>query len=109
MSQQLINRSPDLKRLRDNGFAVEVRSGRLLLDRVPYVNSAREVKRGTLVSELTLAGDVTTKPSTHVIDFIGEHPCHKDGSLIAKIVNASQRKEVAAGITVDHTFSAKPG
>ena len=39
MSQQLISRSPDLKRLRDEGYAVETVGGHLLLNDVPYVTA----------------------------------------------------------------------
>lgn len=108
MSQQLISRSPDLQRLRDEGYDVEVRSGYLLVKNVPYVNSRREVKLGTLVSELSLSGDVTSAPNTHVAYFIGDHPCHKDGSAIDKIRHQSLQQKFGQDITVDHSFSSKP-
>ena len=85
MSQELINRSTDLQRLRDEGYDVEVREGALVVGSVPYVNSTRDVKFGKLVSELTLAGNVTAIPSTHVVFFAGDHPCNKDGSQISAI------------------------
>lgn len=108
MSQQLINRSPDLKRLRDEGYDLETRGSYLLVKHVPYVNSAKEVKLGMLVSELTLAGDVTTKPNNHVAYFAGHYPCNKDGSGIVKIRHQSQRQELDREIVVDHSFSSKP-
>jgi len=109
MSQQLINRSPDLKRLRDEGYDIEVRSNLLLIKNVPYVNSNREIKLGTLVdSELSLAGDVTTTPSTHVVHFAGDHPCNKDGSEIVKIKNQSSKQSLDRDLIIDHSFSSKP-
>ncbi|WP_392476191.1 ThiF family adenylyltransferase [Nostoc sp. C110] len=108
MSQQLISRSIDLKRLQDEGFDLEINSGYLLVKNIPYLNSNREIKYGMLVSELTLAGDVTTKPSTHVIEFGGDHPCHKDGTEITQIKHASTRKQLTQGVEVQHTFSSKP-
>jgi hypothetical protein len=108
MSQELISRSPDLKRLRDEGFEVEVRSGHLLVHSVPYVNSRREVGQGVLVSDLTLAGNITARPGTHVTYFIGEHPCTKDGSEIVQIKHASATCLLAQGLSVDHSFSNKP-
>jgi molybdopterin/thiamine biosynthesis adenylyltransferase len=108
MSQELVNRSPDLKRLRDEGFAIEVVQPAYLVVRdVPYVNSSREVKLGILVSELSLANDVTIKPTTHVIFFSGEHPCHKDGTKIAQIAHQSATQNLG-GIEVHHSFSNKP-
>lgn len=108
MSQQLINRSPDLQRLRDDGYAVEVRSGYLLIKNVPYVNAKKEVNFGTLVSELTLAGDVTTTPNTHVALFAGEHPCSQEGAMLAKIAHGSGRQTLDQSLVIDHSFSAKP-
>src|SRR5687767_3742952 len=108
MSQQLINRSPDLKRLRDDGYDVEVRSSYLLLKHVPYVNAQRQVKFGTLVSQLTLAGEVTTTPSDHVMLFSGDHPCHKDGSELTQIKHSSTQQTLDRDLVVHHMFSSKP-
>jgi hypothetical protein len=108
VSRQLIDRSPALKRLRDERFNLEIRSGFLLVTDIPYVNAAREIKRGILVSSLDLAGDVAVAPGTHVAYFIGEYPCHHDGTAIEKIRNQSGRQKLAEGVEVDHTFSAKP-
>ena len=108
MSHQLIARSPDLKRLRDEGYDVEVRAGFLLVKNVPYVNAARQVLRGTLVSELTLAGDVTTTPNTHVATFSGEAPCNCEGAALSKVVINNNAQELAPGLKVQHTFSSKP-
>jgi molybdopterin/thiamine biosynthesis adenylyltransferase len=108
MSHTRINRSPDLKRLRDEGYDLEIRSGYLLVKDVPYVNASKEVKRGTLVSELTLAGDVTAPPNTHVASFVGDYPCNEDGTPIEQIRNQSGRNTLAEGVVIDHTFSAKP-
>lgn len=108
MSHKLISRSPDLKRLRDEGYDLSIRSGFLLVDRVPYLNSQRELKYGTLVSKLTLAGDVTSAPEDHVAYFRGEYPCRHDGQAIDQIRNQSARKALAESVEIDHTFSAKP-
>ena len=83
MSQQLINRNADLKQLRDEGYDIEIKSRKyLLIKSVPYVNSNREIQIGTLVSDLILAGDETSAPNNHVAYFIGNHPCHTDGTEI---------------------------
>ena len=109
MSHQLISRNADLKRLRDEGYGVEVRSGFLLVTDIPYVTSERVIHRGTLVSELTLAvGDVTAIPSTHVAHFIGEYPCDQNGVQLSKIANSSGRQTLAPNVAIDHSFSAKP-
>lgn len=108
MSQQLISRSPDLAKLKEDGYEVEVRANHLVIRNVPYVNANREVKRGLLVSTLTLAGQVTTKPDTHVARFAGEHPCDHRGRPLTKIVNGSSCEKLGDGLVVDHSFSSKP-
>jgi molybdopterin/thiamine biosynthesis adenylyltransferase len=110
MSQQLISRNATLKQLRDEGYEVEVwpQPPHLLVHSVPYVNSRREIARGTLVSTLKLAGDVTQPPDTHMVHFVGQHPCNVDGTEIAQIKNASRKHDVAPKLSVDHTFSSKP-
>jgi hypothetical protein len=72
------------------------------------VNSNKEIKRGTLVSELTLAGDLTAAPSTHVAEFAGDYPCDKDGSEIAKIRHQNVQKRLGDDLVVQHSFSSKP-
>lgn len=109
MSQQLISHSPDLKQLRDEGYDIEVRSTHLLVKSVPYVNSKKEVRRGTLMAPLgDISGDVTHQPSDHTAFFAGEHPCHADGSPIEQIRHSSQTQTLARGVVVNHMFSAKP-
>ncbi|VVB84939.1 ThiF family protein [uncultured archaeon] len=109
MSHRLISHSPDLKRLRDEGYEIEVKSAHLLVHSVPYVNSRREIALGTLVTPLdNLAGDRTTRPQTHVIYFAGEHPCDKEGNIIKGIQHSSGRITLAEGVEVDHSFSNKP-
>lgn len=108
MSQQLINRSSDLKLLRDEGYAIKIQEGYLLVENIPYVNAQKEIKRGTIVAKLILAGDRAAKPDNHVAYFIGEYPCHADGSAIEKFRNSSSRRELAREVIVDHMFSAKP-
>jgi hypothetical protein len=89
MSQQLISRNTDLQRLRNDGFDIQVKGVYLVMRGVPYVNSRRELVRGTLVSELSLAGDVTIKPATHVIYFAGEY-------RVTQTVRKSERSGLGA-------------
>jgi len=108
MQSALISRSPDLQRLRDDGYEVEIRSGHLLVHSVPYVTTTGVVARGTLVSDLTLAGDATTRPANHVAWFIGQHPCDKDGREISAIKHGSTSFNLAPDIVAQHAFSNKP-
>lgn len=108
MLQQQINRSSDLKRLRDEGFEIEVKGGHLIVHHIPFVNSSREIKFGKLISTLVLNNDVTLKPDTHVIGFMGEQPCNKDGTIITAIQHSSPNQQLFEGIIMNYTFSNKP-
>jgi hypothetical protein len=110
MSQQLISHNGDLQQLRNEGYDIQVKAkgAYLAMRGVPYVNSRREVKRGTLVSELSLADNVTIKPQTHVIYWAGEYPSNADGTEISKIRHQSQVKELDRDLVVQHSFSSRP-
>ncbi len=109
MSAQLVSLNPDLKRLRDEGYEIEIStSGFVLLHNVPYVNSRRQVARGTLASALTLAGDRTVRPSSHTVLFTGEQPCHRDGAVISAIEHGPVQQEIAPGLMSRFSFSNKP-
>jgi len=108
MSHRLISLSPDLKKLRDEGYDISTSHGYLLMRDVPYVTSSREVKRGTLVAPLTLAGDITTTPADHTVMFAGEVPCDSKGGPLSKVLHSSSHQRLADGLVVDHTFSSKP-
>lgn len=108
MSNKLVNRNPDLKRLRDEGFEIEVRGGHLIAHHIPYVNSNREVKIGKLISTLELNNDVVLKPNTHQIYFMGEHPCNNDGSVLAAIFHSVPNQKLFDDIILNQYFSNKP-
>lgn len=108
MSAQLINRSPDLARLRGEGYEVAIVNGYLVLDNVPYVDSQRRVRRGKLVSALQMANDVTVRPSDHVAHFAGDHPCDAQGLPLGKIVIGGQPLDLGSGPMQMHMMSSKP-
>jgi len=108
MSRELISRSPDLQRLVNEGYEVEIRSDHLLVDSIPYVTSEKQVRLGTLISKLAVAGDVAKYGGDHVAYFVGEQPCNKDGSIITGIEHQSDRQALAADLTSDRSFSNKP-
>jgi hypothetical protein len=108
MSRKLINLNPDLKRLRDEGYFIQVRSGLLIMREVPYVNAQQQVCHGTLISSLILAGDLTQQPSDHVVYFDGEHPCLADGTALTQIIHQRSPQNLGQGVTATFSFSSKP-
>jgi hypothetical protein len=108
MSNNLIKGNPDLKHLRDDGYEIEVRGGHLIVHHIPYVNSMKEIKIGKLISTLRMNNDTVLKPDTHVIYFMGEHPCNKDGSIISSIQHSSTNQKLYEDIILQFSFSNKP-
>ena len=112
MSRQLVGHSPDLKRLQDEGYDIEVSNSNYLLVRVPYVTAGKQVARGTLVSELTLQGDRTAAPGTHVVSFIGEAegdvPCDNHGRELTDLINQRGPVQLGDNLIASCTFSHKP-
>jgi hypothetical protein len=108
VSPKLVDRSPDLQRLREEGFDLKIVGTHLLIRGIPYVNSAKEIGRGMLVTALELHKDRTKKPDDHVVRFAGELPCDMHGKPLEDIIIASNREVLAPGVEIDFTFSSKP-
>lgn len=109
MLQQLINLSPDLRKLRDEGYEVEIIGGYLLIHQIPYVNHLKEIKHGVLVTALDLRNNQeTVAPKTHVVFFKGDFPCYQDGSEINGIKHQSATKTLMPGVEINHSFSNRP-
>lgn len=107
MSELLISRSEDLRKLREEGFTVRVIQRRTLcIDHVPYRTSEGKVARGTLLSALETANDKTVRPTQHVVRFSGEMPHDSNGRPLA-IAN-SVGSETIDGVEVHFSFSRKP-
>lgn len=108
MSRAPFSRSPDLKQLRDEGYFVQIVGGFLVLREVPYVDARRRVGRGTLVSPLSLAGDVAQVPQPHTVHWIGDYPCNADGTPIGQIRYTDAKIDLGHGLVAAHGFSSKP-
>ena len=110
MSAALISRSPDLKRLDDEGFELEIRGGYLLVHSVSYVKTDGKLARGVLIGDLTLtaSGETTAAPKDHTMYFAGETPCHRDGTPLTAIIHNSNHIDLGDGLEADHYLSSKP-
>lgn len=108
MSQQLINLSPDLLRLQNEGYEITVKDAHSVISNIPYVDSNKQIRFGTLVSDLTLRGNITCRPSSHVMYFLGVQPCNKDGSPIQQIMHSCRKVRLTTDISADMSFSNKP-
>jgi hypothetical protein len=108
MSHGPFSLSPDLKRLREEGYFVQIRGGLLVMREVPYVDAKQRVRTGTLISSLTLAGDVAKPPDTHQVWFDGDFPCNADGTPIKGIGSGPGNYDLGHGVAARFHFSTKP-
>lgn len=108
MSRALFSLNPDLARLRSEGYFMRIQGSFLVMLEVPYVDTQRQVRFGTLVSSLDLAGDRTRKPETHVMHWDGDFPCNADGTPLPGISHAAPNSDLGHGLTARYSFSSKP-
>ncbi|MFC5439122.1 ThiF family adenylyltransferase [Rhodanobacter ginsenosidimutans] len=108
MSRALFSLNPDLARLRSDGYFMRIQGSLLVMLEVPYVDAQRQVRFGTLVSNLDLAGDRTRKPETHVMHWDGDFPCNADGAPLQGISHAAPNSDLGHGLKARYSFSSKP-
>lgn len=107
MSQRPTVLDPDIKRLQDEGYEVEVLNGHLLIYSVPYVTSQVKVAYGTLVTDLNGTIGQLGRPKDHQVWFAGEFPCYSTGAPI-EALRHSGGQSLWSGFNVQHRFSNKP-
>jgi hypothetical protein len=106
---RLVRRSLHLALLVQEGYAIRVVDGYLVIDDIPFVDETAQVQWGSFLCPLDLSGDITAKPSTHVMCFVGGIPRDKYGRAIDGLVNDGVEKWSAAhDMTAACGFSQKP-
>lgn len=107
MSAAVINLNPDLKRLRDEGYELEIRDAFAIVRNIPYLDHNLSVQRGVLVSNLGMNGNVVKYDNQHTIYFQGSMPYRANGSPLNAVFLCSQKTTIAE-VPVDMMFSNKP-
>lgn len=106
---RLVRSSPDLARLVQDGYAVRIVNGFLVVDDIPFVDDAARVQWGSFLCPLDLSGDSTAAPSSHVMCFVGGVPRKKNGRSIDGLVHDGvERWAASPGLTATCGFSQKP-
>jgi len=90
-----LSRSPDLKRLRDEGYEVAITErGHLVVSHVPYIGADGEISFGQLVSTLNIVGDVAQYAGDHSAFFVGGVPSDRDGAPLTRLINQPDLNQV---------------
>lgn len=99
---------PHIQRLVDEGHEVAIDGGYLIVDRIPYVTSARDIAWGALICPYRNVNGVPQLDNDHQCWFTGSMPHRADGtSLEGPLVSEKQPHKVA-GRAVQLRFSNKP-
>lgn len=108
MSQKLVDRSPDLKRLRDEGYDLRMLGNHVAVGSVPFVDANRQIQRGLILSTLNLQQNQVQKPEVHTVWFAGGVPCDKQGTRLDRIIIDTNTVTPVQGYTAQCQFSSKP-
>jgi len=108
MSPTAVNPNPDILRLVDEGYEVEIRQDYLLVHHVPYVTTQQTIAYGTLVSPLHIEANQIGPLQTHIIYFVGQFPCTRDGMPMKAQLEHGGAGELIPGLHFDFSFSHKP-
>lgn len=112
MSQELVNRNDDIRRLVEKGYAVAFDNTHYLVVRdVPYLDNQRNLQWGAIVTKFEDLGGDRISQTDHQIFFCGSHPQELDGTPIRNLGGgpASLALSVASNdIKVQRQFSNKP-
>lgn len=103
---RLVRNSADLTRLVNEGYAVRIRAGHLVIDDVPFVTAAGNIVRGTLSCPLDTHGDATARPTTHMMWF-SHIPHSKDGVELTELIHDRTPQHLAEGVDVACSSSQK--
>ena len=112
MFHQLVNHNADIKRLVEKGYAVAFDGLPYLVVRdIPYLDHARALKWGAIVSKFVDKGKDVIEQEDHQIFFAGSHPYGLDGNPIPNLGGGGvglALSDSSKDVVVQRSFSNKP-
>ncbi|GAA5201730.1 ThiF family adenylyltransferase [Arthrobacter gyeryongensis] len=96
----------DLTQLVNEGYAVRIVAGHLVIDDIPFVTAEKTIQRGSFLCPLDRDGN--GGPGTHVMWFHGGQPCDRDGRLLVGINGGVQAIAPAPDLASSCAFSLRP-
>lgn len=107
----LASHNDDIRRLVERGYAVTFDSDYLVVRDIPYLNHARELQWGTIVTLLEFIDEVKVKQKNHQVSFAGGAPHGLDGRPISNIGDTPHTvplSDTEPRVVVERQFSNKP-
>lgn len=111
MLRDVVARSPDIRKLWEDGYELRLTPGNhLIVDRIPYVTTDKSVRHGRLVMKVEFTADEVAfnAAADHTAYFIGEAPCDENGQRLSKVIHSEGNFEIETGLTAQFRFSSKP-
>ena len=108
MSHPMISRSNDLKRLQEEGYALRIQEGCLVVEDIPFAEAGR-IERGAIVCSLETDGESTTRPGDHTVWWSGGRPDAAEMGLRTDgVCGEAQPGTTMAGREVRFQLSIRP-
>lgn len=97
MSHELIARSTDLSRLKQECYLISITDDSYLkIDGVPYVTASMTVACASLLMAITVSGGIAGKPPDHVAYWTGELPYRADRSSLEDKIGGSGGSQIGS-------------
>jgi len=109
--QKLVSRNGDLESLVEKGYAVGFDDGYLVVRDVPYLDAARALQWGAIVTKLVFVDNERVQQDDHQIFFAGGVPHNLNGAAIPNLGGGPSSLALGEGfedVVVQRSFSNKP-
>lgn len=111
MFQKLVSHNGDIERLVEKGYAVAFDDGYLVVRDIPYLDAARALHWGVIVTKLVFIDNQRVLQDDHQIFFAGGVPHNLNGAAIPNLGGGPTTLALGEGfedVVVQRSFSNKP-
>ncbi|MDZ4690021.1 ThiF family adenylyltransferase [Terricaulis sp.] len=111
MFQKLVSHNGDIERLVEKGYAVAFDDGYLVVRDVPYLDAAKALQWGVIVTKLVFIDNQRVRQDDHQIFFAGGVPHNLNGAAIPNLGGGPTTLALGEGfedVVVQRSFSNKP-
>jgi hypothetical protein len=109
--QKLVSHNDDIRRLVEKGYAVGFDSNYLIVRDIPYLDGAKQLRIGAIVTKLVFIDQERVRQDDHQVFFAGGIPYNADGTPIGNLGGGPTPlalSEASKDVVVQRSFSNKP-
>ena len=111
MFRKLVSHNDDLRRLVEKGYAVAFDSNYLVVRDIPYLDGAKHLQIGAIVTKLVFVDQDCVRQEDHQVFFAGGVPHSADGAPIGNLGGGPSQlalSQASGDVVVQRSFSNKP-